>query len=424
MLQYWRFYWPLALTGIGLVLSVQFQNATLARYPEAVRELAVLALAYGVYGFFNAGLQFLSQLTNVFARSDLALKKTQQFTWASSTLLTLPLLLIAITPAGKNFIQWVFGIDDTLVAQVGFYLLLKCPLLILNGHRHFATGLLIQARLTGQVTVANFIYLTVVIVGLIVGFNLNLAAPYVIVGSEILGVLVLLMALTWARTRHYRLPEKKEHESVTFGELTRFFIPVSTTGVMFALSRPVLYAFVARSPNSIAIIAALRITFDFTMLFQQAANQFRHFFISFGFDEIDAKKKFMITIGSGITLIMLLFAVTPLADWIWGNLMAIPLAIMQLALEALLVMCLMPVAIMYRNYFHSRLMMLRETEGMAYGSAVRVAAIFALAAIAHRLGLLDHVSAAGILVVSFFVEALVSHWFHYRVSMRMARSPD
>ena len=49
MKQYWRFYWPLALTGIGLVLSVQFQNAILARYPEAVKELAVLAIAYGIY---------------------------------------------------------------------------------------------------------------------------------------------------------------------------------------------------------------------------------------------------------------------------------------------------------------------------------------------------------------------------------------
>ena len=40
MLQYWRFYWPLALTGVAMVLSVQFQNAALARYPEAVTELA------------------------------------------------------------------------------------------------------------------------------------------------------------------------------------------------------------------------------------------------------------------------------------------------------------------------------------------------------------------------------------------------
>ena len=69
MYTYWKFYWPLALTGVGMVLSLQFQNATLARYPEAVTELAVLALAYGVFGTFNAGMQFIAQLSNVYARS-------------------------------------------------------------------------------------------------------------------------------------------------------------------------------------------------------------------------------------------------------------------------------------------------------------------------------------------------------------------
>lgn len=415
MRQYWSFYWPLALTGIGLVLSMQFQNATLARYPEAVRELAVLALAYGVYGFFNAGLQFISQLTNVYARSREAYQRTHQFVWLTGTIITLPLLLIAITPYGASFVQWVFSIDDVLVAQVSVYLLLKCPLILLNSHRHFATGLLIQARLTGWVTISNFIYLGVVIAGLLTGFNLGASPPIVIVGSEILGVVVLLICLNWARIRHYRLPDEAEHENVTFLELTRFFIPVSTTGIMFALSRPILYAFVARTPNSIAVIAALRITFDFTMLFQQATNQFRHFFISFGFDDLKRKKQFMALVGAGITAIMLLFVLTPLADWIWGILMGIPEELMALAIESLLVMCLMPVAIMYRNYFHSRLMTLRRTEGMAYGSMLRVVSIFLFAALFQFTGILNHITAASILVFSFVVEAVMSHWFHHRI---------
>ena len=66
---YWAFYWPLALTAVGAVLSVQFQNATLARYPEAVTELAILALSLGVFSFFNASQQFIAQLSNVYARS-------------------------------------------------------------------------------------------------------------------------------------------------------------------------------------------------------------------------------------------------------------------------------------------------------------------------------------------------------------------
>ncbi|MGK0258075.1 MAG: hypothetical protein ACI96M_001508, partial [Candidatus Azotimanducaceae bacterium] len=100
MRNYWNFYWPLALMGIGLVLSMQFQNATIARYPQAVNELATLALAFGVFGFFNAGLQFVSQLANVFARSPHALRQTHRFVWLVGITLTLPIGLMATSVTG------------------------------------------------------------------------------------------------------------------------------------------------------------------------------------------------------------------------------------------------------------------------------------------------------------------------------------
>lgn len=415
MRKYWSFYWPLALTGIGLVLSMQFQNATLARYPEAVKELAVLALAYGVYGFFIAGLQFISQLTNVYARSAHALRKTRNFVWMTGGVISLPLGLVAITPLGRDMVVLIFGISPSLAQEVSVYLVLKCPLIMLNSHRHMATGLLIQAHLTGWVTLSNFIYMGVVVAALLTGFAFRLAPPIVIVGSEILGVVVLLFVLNFLRARHYHLPAQPEHQEVTYLELIKFFIPVSMTGIMFALSRPILYAFVARTPMSLPVIAALRVTFDFTMLFQQAANQFRHFFISFGFDDLKRKKQFMRWVCAGITCLMLAFALTPAADWIWGTLMGIPEDLMKLAVEALLVMCLMPVTIIYRNYYHSRLMTMRRTEGMAYGSLARVGSIFLCAALMQHLNLLNHITAAAILILSFVVEALLSQWFHARI---------
>ena len=111
MRTYWRFYWPLALTGVGMVLSMQFQNATLARYPEAITELAVLALAHGVFGFFNACLQFISQLANVYARSQHATRRTRRFVWLASISIMLPLLVIAITEPGQLMVRTIFGID-------------------------------------------------------------------------------------------------------------------------------------------------------------------------------------------------------------------------------------------------------------------------------------------------------------------------
>ena len=84
MLTYWKFYWPLALTGLAMVLSTQFQNATLARYPDAVQELAIFALAQGTFQFFNAALGFTPQLANVYARSPHGFRTSFSFIMAAN----------------------------------------------------------------------------------------------------------------------------------------------------------------------------------------------------------------------------------------------------------------------------------------------------------------------------------------------------
>ncbi len=417
MTRYWRFYWPLALTGMGMVLSMQFQNATLARYPEAVRELAILALAHGVFGFFNACLQFISQLTNVYARSPQATRRTWLFVVAVSLIIMLPLWLIATTTGGQWGIEVVFGVDTGTAARVRTYLLLMCPLVLLNAQRHYLTGLMIQAHRTGWVTASNFVYLGIVIILLVLGFSFGWPAPTVIVGAEIAGVCTLITLLLLAHRRYYQ-PPLDPAGAVTFGELTRFFIPVSTTGIMFALSRPILFAFVARTENGLAAIAALRIAFDFSMLFQQAANQFRHFFISFGFDDLEPKRRFMAWVAAGLTSIMAICAFTPLSHWIWGDLMGVPSSLTSLSAEVLMVLCLMPAIIIYRNYFHSRLMHLRETGGMAWGGLVRVVGIFVLSALLYRVGALNHLSAAAVLLLGFLIEAFIARIANRRASAR------
>jgi hypothetical protein len=416
MRTYWAFYWPLALTGVGMVLSLQFQNATLARYPEAVTELAILALSLGIFSFFNASQQFIAQLSNVYARSEQGSRRAWRFVVAASLVITAPLLLLAIVPQGAQLISIIFSIDTDLVTRVTEYLLLLCPLIVLNGQRHYFTGLLAQARLTGWITIFNFIYLATVIAALIVGFALGGRAVLVVVGAEMFSVCLLLSLLLFAYRSLYTLPEVSEHNDVSYRELVGFFIPVSTTGVMFALSRPILFAFVARAPDGLLTIAALRVAFDFSMIFQQAANQFRHFFITFGFTDLATKIRFMIVVCAGLTGSMLLFSLTDLADLIWNTSMGLSTELTDLAIDVTLIMCLMPAIIIYRNYYHGRLMTERRTGGMAFAAIIRVVGIYAAAQILYSLGWLNHISAAFVLILGFVIEAYFARRSAQRVS--------
>jgi hypothetical protein len=251
------------------------------------------------------------------------------------------------------------------------------------------------------------VYLASVIIGLLVGFSLGYAPVYVLVGAEALALLLHVAGSLRVKTQYYRPPAHLEHEHLSYRELTQFFVPVSTTGVMFALSRPILYAFIARTPDGVLAIAAMRIAFDFSMMFQQAANQFRHFFVTFGLDDLAAKRRFMTFVCVGITSIMLLVTVTPLSNLIWRDLMAIPDDVRAVSVNVILVMCLMPALIIFRNYYHGRLMVERRTAGMAVGAILRVVGIYLLAHGGFVMGWLNYMSASVILILGFAIESAV-----------------
>jgi progressive ankylosis protein len=407
MLTYWRFYWPLALTGFAMVLSTQFQNATLARYPNAVHELAIFALAQGTFQFFNAALGFTPQLSNVYARSRHGLRTSFVFILSAAALLSVLQGELAFGELGRRLLSFAYDQDVAVLARVREYLGLLIPVLFLNAARLFVNGTLVQARLTGWVTLLNVLYLCTSLSLLVSGLRGGWPVTWTIVGAQTAAAAVHLLAAVIVRQRYYRWPDLSEHGNLRWPELVRFFVPVTTTGVMFALSRPILYAFVARTPAALVSIAALRVGFDFSMLFQQAANQFRHFFVTFGLDDLPGKRRFMALVCIGITLIMLLVAVTPLSEWVLARGLGVNEAVKSRAVEVILIMCALPTLIVFRNYYHGLLLVQRRTLGMATGGVLRVVGIFALSQLLFIAGALNQVTAALVLLGGFAIEALV-----------------
>jgi hypothetical protein len=413
--EYWRFYWPLALTGGAMVLAGQFQNGVLARYPEAVTELAVYALASGTFGLLHAGVNFVSQMSNVYARSEHGRRAAQSFVLLASFLLTVLLAVLAFTPLGPTFLHAIYNTNAEMTGRVISYLQLFVPLIVIDGMRQFRLGLLVQCKMTGRVTLLNVIQLTTTIVCLLAGFNAQLPAPYVLVGSQFIASSLHLILLSWIVRRDYRLPDKPEHEDLQYAELLRFFLPVATTGVMFAISRPVLYALIARTPDAIVSIAAMRVGFDVATLFQVTANQFRHFFVTFGNTDLPEKRRFMLLIGIAITAVMLLIAATPISNFILSDLIGITGDVLNYAREVLLWMCLLPALILWRNYYHGLLMVARKTNGMAMGGMMRVGGIYLFAQFLYLADALDYRTGTIILLLGFVLEATVVSVFYRRL---------
>lgn len=173
---YWKFYWPLSLMGLAMVLSRQFQNGTLARYDSPERELAVWAFATGTFFLFNAALVFVPQMVNVLARSPRARQVCLRFTAIVCISLSVALATLSFTTAGHRLVGYFFNITGAELADVTAYLKLLGTLILVNGLRQYYTGLLIQARRTGMVTVMHIAAMAIAICTLILGVHLGWGA--------------------------------------------------------------------------------------------------------------------------------------------------------------------------------------------------------------------------------------------------------
>lgn len=405
--EYWAFYWPLTLTSAAMLLGHQFQNGILARYPDAERELAIFAIAGSLSFTFVSALVFFPQLVNVYARSAEATRKVFRFSVALGIALALPMLLAAYLPAGKALLGRLFHVEGAMLDSVASYLGYLAPLVLLVSLRAYYSGLLVQARLTKLVTLTHFIQLGTLMALLLTGKHLGWpAVETVAFASAVTGLLELGAGYLFYRLR-YKAPAEEEHHSVTYFQLFMFFWPTALTSLMFSASRPVIFSFMSQLPNPTLTLAALRVGFDFGMLFFNPLNQFRHFFVTFGKDDPADIKRFMVKVMLVTMSLMLLTALTPASHFLLGQLLGIQGETLTMARQVVAVLCLVPLAMTLRNYYHGHLMTSRKTTLMGIGGVFRVIAIYLFCWAALHLGFLNHYTAAFALFIGFATEALI-----------------
>ncbi|HUS93135.1 MAG TPA: hypothetical protein VM695_14855 [Phycisphaerae bacterium] len=418
--QYWRFYWPLALMGLTMLVGRQFENGVLSRYEDAAQQLATFAFAMGVYMPFGALLAFVPQMANVLGRSRRGHAVCLRFTMGLSLAITLPIVLAAFTEPGAAAVASIFQLDAPTTRIVVRYLRFLTPLALLSGTQQYHIGMLIQARRTGAVTLLNVAGLAVLIAGLLVGLWCGWPAVRTLAVARLAsaGLSLALTLLLYAAL--YRPPERPEHEDLSYREVMAFFWPVAVTSLMFALSRPILYGFLKRTDDGIIAVAATRVAFDFSMIFGGFVNQFRNLFVTFGGQDLAGVRRFMTRVLIGVIALMAAIVFTPLVDAIFRGPLGIPEDVLRPAVQALRVLCIWPAVMALRNYFHGQLLVRRRTLGMAVGGMLRVAAIYGASWLLQAAGLLDQVWAGAILVLGFAAEAVVAAAF----AVRLANGPQ
>ena len=407
--RYLRFFLPLALSSAIFVLGFQFRNAVLARYPDAARELATFSYAFSAFILLWSANNFVPQMANVYARSRHGYRVALGVVLAVNLCTATLLALLALSPWGNELLIAIFALDASTLADVRVYLYWLIPALPLSGLLQFYEGLLVQCEQTRVVTASNLLEAVLGIGTLSLAFGYGLPATLTLpLAMHVSGWSRL--AFVFAVTRRiYRLPQRPEHQNLGFSEVVRFMLPTTTTSVMFTLSRPTLYAFLSRTPDPLVAVAAFRVAYDILGALQQIGNQFRHFFVTFGLQDMPGKRRFMRGVCLVLTgLLALAVLPGPGRELILGGALGLKGQVYTQASSAALVLLPAPAVLMLRNYYHGQLLALRRPAGMATASILRVGTLATFSVLLLTADLLSAAGAALALLTGFAVEAVIS----------------
>ncbi|MFZ1294643.1 MAG: hypothetical protein WAR81_10575 [Pseudomonadales bacterium] len=416
--RYWRFFWPLALSATFMLIGQQAFNGVLARHADPERELAVYAYAIGVFFFFDVGTAFMPNMVTVFARSQAARQRVRRFCFSIGAAFAVPVALLGLTATGNSMVGILFRIEGAMLRDVCAYLGLLSGLILLHVTHHYYNGLLILAERTSWVSIIGVLSVAIGVSTAIHGFRHQWHPVYILGGAEWLSGLFKLAALLaiWRGVRgKIFLAEEKVPG---YRDLLQFFWPVCISGMTFGVSRPLIFVFVSRVPDAVAIIAAMRVSMDFLMLYQAVVNQFRHFFSVFGFGQLAQKRRFMALVAGSLTLAMtVVLVVPPFSEAFFLGALGLNPQLYASARYMCFLLLVVPTILMVRNYYHGILIARKRTAAMATGSFVRVVAIAGSGALLLGGGVLDERTAVLGMIAGFLAEMIIA----WRSVLRLER---
>ena len=409
--RWWRFFWPLALGAVCLLVGQQTYNGVLARVGDAERELAVYACALGIFYFFDIGTAFMPNMVTVYARSPAARARVYRFCLTVGTSFTLPVLLLGASAPGTALVRAMYSLDDAMLADVCAYLVVLAPLILLHVFHHYYNGMLILAERTARVSGIGIAAVALSIAVALWGLGAGWKPVRIIAAAEWSSGAFRLAAqlLAWSRAR----PALADGSAPVpaWRELLAFFWPVCFSGMTFGISRPLVFVFVARVPGAIGIIAAMRVAMDFLMLYQSVVNQFRHFFATFGVADLPAKRRFMALVAGSLTAAMAVVLVWPAAsNGFFMGAIGLDAALAADARTMCVLLLVVPSILMIRNYYHGILIVRRQTGAMASGSVLRVLAIAGTSWLLLATGHLGAHTAVFGMIAGFTAEMAMAWW--------------
>ncbi len=111
-----RWYWPLAMTQILVWVVRPLINGGIARTPDPELGLASWPIAWTTIGMVANSVRMVQQLALTLLKDRQSYLLLRRFVWMAGLAASLLMALLAFTPLGLGYMEWVLGLRGGLAA--------------------------------------------------------------------------------------------------------------------------------------------------------------------------------------------------------------------------------------------------------------------------------------------------------------------
>ncbi len=423
-----KFYFPLAAAAMIMIFSVNVVNSALSSTPNAKTALAAFAIGFSYAEMMSAPCFSGMSMLITIGRDRVYFNNTLKFTFKIMLVSLSGILLMAFTPFGKFVALQLGGASLELYTQIRNVWLWTLILPITYLGISTSRSIILVEKATMFVTLTRLLRL-------IVMFGLAAVLPRMaLLNGATIGVLIMLGGMIteaiggiipaiyfyrkWPETPGPEVPEKAYPP--TQKAAFRFLGPLIITSLMWGVSRPILYAGLARLANPELTIATYKVATEFIWLFMVfVEDNIKQVTIAFLRNHPEHKNTIIrFTIGISLTVIaaVLFTSLTPFGTWMITNVIGVNKNIALGCAAPMLVLAFYPAVQAIQEHFQARLLLKGRTEPLGIAKVCNIivmgTTVFTLAAFWPQVG-----PAAGAiaLAVGMTTEMLIMRYFALRL---------
>ncbi len=320
-------WWPLAASSLLMSAEMPIINAGIARTPGPEAALAGFAVAATLSNLIEAPMLMLIGASAALSRDRAMVRVMRRFTISLAIFVTTCYLLISFTPLADVILREWMGLPpavaDACLPAFRILILWPAP----TGWRRMHQGILIRLRRTRIISAGTVI--RVIFVALMTVLTLAvLRWPGEIGGAATTGLAVVLEALLvtfWAWRLAPDLDEELE-PPMRYRPLLSFYLPLVMVSYMSIVAQPLIAAGLARAPSPTESLAAWPTLWGLTGLIGSICYPLQETTITLAerHDALRTLRRFGLALGTGASALFALLALTPLADFYFGQVIGLP----------------------------------------------------------------------------------------------------